>query len=41
MATCTYHETEICSLCCALEKDREDECKKPIALGRKPGTAPA
>lgn len=41
MATCTYHETDICSLCCTLEKNCEDECKKPLALGRKPGATPA
>lgn len=41
MATCTFHETEICSLCCTLDKGCDDYCKKPLQLGRKPGAEPA
>jgi hypothetical protein len=41
MADCTFHETDICSLCCTLEKTCEGSCKKPMRLGRKPGASPA
>ena len=40
MADCTFHETDICSLCCTLEKTCGDSCKKPMQIGRKPGAEP-
>lgn len=36
MASCPFHETPICSLCCTLEKECHDMCKKPVQLGSKP-----
>ncbi|HET7480103.1 MAG TPA: hypothetical protein VFJ72_11370 [Rubrobacteraceae bacterium] len=41
MAHCTFHEEQICSLCCTLEKTCHDHCKKPLEIGRKPGAEPA
>lgn len=38
MAHCPFHETQICSLCCTLEKECHDMCKKPLELGRKPAS---
>jgi purine-cytosine permease-like protein len=42
MADCTYISDEICSLCCSLESDCHDECKKqgPVSLGM-PTSSPA
>ena len=35
MAGCPFHEGAICSLCCSLEKNCHDACKKtgPVDLG--------
>jgi hypothetical protein len=47
MAGCPFHEGPICSLCCSLDKDCHDMCKKtdgPVNLGlptpARAGSAP-
>ena len=38
MASCPFHETQICSLCCTLDSECHDMCKKkPLQIGTKPG----
>ncbi|MCL6437252.1 MAG: hypothetical protein K6T51_01475 [Rubrobacteraceae bacterium] len=37
MAYCTFHESDICSLCCTLERSCHDSCKQPVRITRKPG----
>jgi hypothetical protein len=43
MAQCPYHEANICSLCCSLEKSCHDMCKKgaAVSLGMPGVGAPA
>jgi purine-cytosine permease-like protein len=35
MTNCPFHEGAICSLCCTLEKNCHDMCKRPITVTKK------